>query len=131
MVVIDDTFSDPHLHAKALCPEPLTLLARPDHPLATRPKLTPQDLCDQAFLLTDIGCAYRSKLERGARAGTGETKGHYGIHERGNHQAVRSIGNGNRLSPGDRRAIRNCRAKIGVIVLAAVLLDDADPHRMA
>jgi DNA-binding transcriptional LysR family regulator len=63
-LVIDDTFSDPHLHIEALCPEPLTLLARPDHPLATRPKLTPQDLCDQAFLLTDVGCAYRSKLER-------------------------------------------------------------------
>jgi DNA-binding transcriptional LysR family regulator len=63
-LVIDDTFSDPRLYVEALCPEPLTLLAHPAHPLATRSQLTPQDLCDQPFLLTDLGCAYRSKLEK-------------------------------------------------------------------
>ena len=63
-LVIDDTFSDPRLYVEALCPEPLTLLAHPAHPLATCSKLMPQDLRDQPFLLTDLGCAYRSKLEK-------------------------------------------------------------------
>jgi DNA-binding transcriptional LysR family regulator len=63
-LVIDDTFEDPRLHVEALCPEPLSLLARPDHPLLHHPRLAARHLADQSFLLTDAGCAYRSKLEK-------------------------------------------------------------------
>ncbi len=62
-LVIDDVFEDSRLHIEALCPEPLSLLVRPDHPLLRQPKLTARQLADQSFLLTDAGCAYRSKLE--------------------------------------------------------------------
>jgi DNA-binding transcriptional LysR family regulator len=63
-LVIDDAFEDPRLHVEALCPEPLSLLTRPDHPLLHHPRLTARQLADQSFLLTDAGCAYRSKLEK-------------------------------------------------------------------
>lgn len=63
-LVIDEIFSDPRLHVEALCREPLSLLVRPDHPLATTPRLSPQSLREHTFLLTDVGCAYRTKLER-------------------------------------------------------------------
>jgi DNA-binding transcriptional LysR family regulator len=63
-LVIDDTFEDPRLHVEALCPEPLSLLAHPDHPLLHHPRLAARQLADQSFLLTDAGCAYRSKLEK-------------------------------------------------------------------
>jgi len=91
-LVIDDAFSDPHLHIEALCPEPLTLLAAsgpsPSNPLqADTSKLMRSGVSAHGRWL-----CLPVQTGKGARAGTGETKGHYGIHERGNHQAVCSIG---------------------------------------
>lgn len=63
-LVIDDAFQHPRLHVEALCEERLSLLVRPNHPLLQRPRLGAQHLADQPFLLTDVGCAYRSKLEK-------------------------------------------------------------------
>ena len=68
-LVIDETFHHPHLHVEALCPEPLKLLVRADHPLAALKRCDPASLKDQTFLLTDVGCAYRSKLERALARG--------------------------------------------------------------
>ncbi len=70
-LVIDDLFVDPRLEIEVLCSEPLSLLVSPEHPLALRPRFQPTALKEHTFLLTDPGCAYRSKLERAlARAGT-------------------------------------------------------------
>jgi DNA-binding transcriptional LysR family regulator len=63
-LVIDDAFEDPRLHIEALCLEPLSLLVSPDHPLMHQPRLAPGQLANHSFLLTDMGCAYRSKLEK-------------------------------------------------------------------
>jgi DNA-binding transcriptional LysR family regulator len=63
-LVIDDAFEHQRLHIEVLCKEPLSLLVRPDHPLLQRPKLAVQDMASQSFLLTDVGCAYRTKLEK-------------------------------------------------------------------
>jgi DNA-binding transcriptional LysR family regulator len=63
-LVIDETFHHAHLKVEALCEEPLKLLVRPDHPLASVKHCDAAMLKDQTFLLTDVGCAYRSKLER-------------------------------------------------------------------
>jgi DNA-binding transcriptional LysR family regulator len=63
-LVIEDTLNDSKLQVEALCPEPLTLLAHARHPLRARREVTAEDLRDEAFLLTDADCAYRSKLER-------------------------------------------------------------------
>lgn len=63
-MLIDDELDDSRFHVEALCPEPLTLLAHPRHPLLDRSAIGAEDLRDQIFLLTDPGCAYRSKLEQ-------------------------------------------------------------------
>jgi DNA-binding transcriptional LysR family regulator len=42
----------------------MSLLVNPDHPLLHQPKVAVQHLANQSFLLTDVGCAYRSKLEK-------------------------------------------------------------------
>ncbi|MGA9391346.1 MAG: LysR family transcriptional regulator [Candidatus Sulfotelmatobacter sp.] len=63
-LVIEDELTDPRLQVEALCPEPLSLLVHPQHMLLARRALSAEDLRDQAFLLTDSGCAYRSKLEQ-------------------------------------------------------------------
>lgn len=63
-LVIDETFQHAHLNVETLCDEPLKLLVRPDHPLASVKRCDAAMLKDQTFLLTDVGCAYRSKLER-------------------------------------------------------------------
>ncbi|MGA2850222.1 MAG: LysR family transcriptional regulator [Terracidiphilus sp.] len=62
-LAIGEVFEHPRLYVEALCNEPLLLLAHPDHPLLGRTDLVAQDLAGQTFLLTEIGCAYRSKLE--------------------------------------------------------------------
>jgi DNA-binding transcriptional LysR family regulator len=63
-LVIDDGLDDSRFKVEALCPEPLSLLVDSRHPLFAPSAIFPQDLRDQSFLLTDPGCAYRSKLER-------------------------------------------------------------------
>lgn len=62
-LVIDDGIKSPGIHAEVLCHEPLVLVARPQHPLLRLRAVRAEDLVSQTFLLTDQGCAYRSKLE--------------------------------------------------------------------
>ncbi len=64
-LVIDDSFTEPKCHVEGLCPEPVVLLVEPGHALLNRRKrIQADELSTQPFLLTDVGCAYRSKLER-------------------------------------------------------------------
>jgi len=63
-LVIDDGLDDSRFRVEALCAEPLSLLASSRHPLFALGTIGAQDLRDQPFLLTDPGCAYRTKLER-------------------------------------------------------------------
>ena len=62
--LIDDAVSNPRLCSETLCPEPLTFLVQPSHPLATRGRVSPKDLLRETLLLTEPGCTYRRKLER-------------------------------------------------------------------
>jgi DNA-binding transcriptional LysR family regulator len=62
-LVIDDAVKTPGIHAEVLCREPLVLAAQPKHPLFRLAAVRAEDLASQTFLLTDSGCAYRSKLE--------------------------------------------------------------------
>ncbi len=62
--LIDDAVADPRLCSETLCPEPLTFLVQPSHPLVTRGRVSPEDLCRETLLLTEPGCTYRRKLER-------------------------------------------------------------------
>jgi DNA-binding transcriptional LysR family regulator len=62
-LVIDDPLHFPQLRTETLCDEPLVLLTRPSHRLLSCPRIQPSDLREETFLLTDPGCAYRTKLE--------------------------------------------------------------------
>jgi len=62
-LVIDDDLRDVRLHVEHLCPESMVLVAQIDHPLLGRASVGAKDLEGQTFLLTDSGCAYRTKLE--------------------------------------------------------------------
>lgn len=44
-------------------PEPLVLLASPEHALAGRTQITPEDLAAEPLILTEIGCSYRLLFE--------------------------------------------------------------------
>ena len=69
-LVIDDDLKDPKLHVETLCPESMVLVAQIDHPLLSHAHIGAKDLAGQTFLLTDVGCAYRTKLEHAlAQAG--------------------------------------------------------------
>lgn len=63
-LVIDDAVKAPAIHAETLCVEHLVLAVQPVHPLLRQSAVRAEDLASQTFLLTDPGCAYRSKLER-------------------------------------------------------------------
>ncbi|MFJ6519221.1 LysR family transcriptional regulator [Streptomyces filamentosus] len=57
------------LESEVLAPEPLALVAAPDHPLAGRTGLTAADLTDAALVGTEPGCAYRDLFEAELAAG--------------------------------------------------------------
>ncbi len=57
--VEQDRFKSVHLGM-----EKIVLFACPEHPLASKRKVEPQDLSGQTLLLTGVGCAYRKKLEQ-------------------------------------------------------------------
>lgn len=63
-LVIDDAIKSPGIHAEALCHEPMVLAACPGHALLGLSAVRAEDLASATFLLTDQGCAYRSKLEQ-------------------------------------------------------------------
>jgi DNA-binding transcriptional LysR family regulator len=44
--------------------EKIVLFACPEHPLASKRKVEPQDLSGQTLLLTGVGCAFPKKLEQ-------------------------------------------------------------------
>lgn len=62
-LVIDDDLKDIRLHVEHLCKESMVLVSQVNHPLLSRIRIGPKDLVRQTFLLTDAGCAYRTKLE--------------------------------------------------------------------
>lgn len=63
-LVIDDAFQHRNLSVEMLCAEPLRLLVGRTHPLASGICFDPTVAAEHTFLLTDAGCAYRTKLER-------------------------------------------------------------------
>jgi DNA-binding transcriptional LysR family regulator len=62
--VLEEAQEGPPLEFEPLIPEELLLLAAPDHPLAARPELTPQDLEGETLLVTEPYCTYRTLWER-------------------------------------------------------------------
>lgn len=44
-------------------PEPMLLLAYPDHPLTNKKEILPKDIKNESLILTDVGCSYRAAFE--------------------------------------------------------------------
>lgn len=54
----------PDLHMETLVVEKMTLVSSPDHPLASLPKIEPEQLKNETFLHTEPGCSYRLSFEK-------------------------------------------------------------------
>ncbi len=61
--ILDVPVHDPELIAHHLFEEPMVLITSPDHALAGRPSVSPQDLHGQPMVLTDSDCSYRRIFE--------------------------------------------------------------------
>lgn len=44
-------------------PEPMVILSSPEHPLAQKEDIFPEDLTGETLILTEIGCGYRAIFE--------------------------------------------------------------------
>ncbi|EGK08700.1 LysR family transcriptional regulator [Desmospora sp. 8437] len=62
--LLDEERREPELHTETLIREKLMLVAPPGHALAGRKRILPGDLMGQTLLQTELGCSYRTLLER-------------------------------------------------------------------
>jgi len=60
---LDEPLQDHDLITHRLFPEPMSLLAAPEHTLSHATVVLPEDLSEQALLLTEPGCSYRLLFE--------------------------------------------------------------------
>jgi len=63
-LLADESFLVPDTKTETLLNLPLVVVARADHPLASRPSVDIQDLVDEPILLPSEDCSYRVALER-------------------------------------------------------------------
>ena len=53
----------PSITSEILCPEPMSLIASPEHPLSKATKIEITDFKAETFIVTQEGCAYRNFIE--------------------------------------------------------------------
>ena len=61
---IEPKISEDEFITEIECPEEMVLLAAPQHPLAKKENIYPEDLKGQPLILTETGCSYRALFER-------------------------------------------------------------------
>ncbi|MGZ4123149.1 MAG: LysR family transcriptional regulator [Tumebacillaceae bacterium] len=61
---LEEKVEMPDLHIESLLPEQIVLIAPPNHPLAGKQNVLPQDLKDETIFLTETGCPYRTQFEQ-------------------------------------------------------------------
>lgn len=62
--MLEEPVRSTNLTIEPLIEEPFRLLVAPDHPLAHRTNLCPEDFQGESFLLTEKGCTYRTLFDR-------------------------------------------------------------------
>lgn len=62
-VILTDKVPYPNLYTEILCPEPMSLIASVDHPLAQQLIIDISDFRAEDFIVTQEGCAYRTFIE--------------------------------------------------------------------
>lgn len=60
---LDRESPSPEFNSEWMMPEPMVLLALPDHPLTRREQVVPMDLNGESLILTEEGCGYRAAFE--------------------------------------------------------------------
>lgn len=63
-IVMDPDVSPQGVNLHTIAQDPILVLARPDHPLASRPHVAPVDLADETVLHTEADCSYRQRFDR-------------------------------------------------------------------
>ena len=63
-ISINEPINEPHLIVERLRPEPMHAVVAREHPLASRTRVTPQDIVAEQLLLTEHSCSYRALFER-------------------------------------------------------------------
>jgi DNA-binding transcriptional LysR family regulator len=66
--LIGDLIEQGNLVIEDLAPEAMALIASSKHPLAGRESIRADDVCNETFLLTEHGCAYRVRFENALAA---------------------------------------------------------------
>jgi DNA-binding transcriptional LysR family regulator len=61
--VMEETVTARALHTEPLLPEPIHLVASPDHSFAQRSAISPSDLEGETVLMTEAGCSYRAQFQ--------------------------------------------------------------------
>lgn len=104
-ISINERIEQAHLIVEPLLTEPVRAVIAPDHPLATRGKITPQDIVAEQMLFTEHSCSYRALFERTlASAGVRPTR---------------------TLEFASIEAIKQCaRARMGIAILPEMVIAD-------
>lgn len=103
-LTLEAPITDPGIHTESLCPEPMRVLAPPDHPLTSYPVVAPNDFVGETLLLTEPGCSYRTMFE--------QALGTAGVHAP--HVEFFSV-----------EAIKQCvQAGLGITLLPAMAVQD-------
>jgi DNA-binding transcriptional LysR family regulator len=68
-IILDQPFIDPEIHTTLIREEELIVICPPSHPLQARKELAIKDLHHSDLILTEIGCTYRTALERSLKDG--------------------------------------------------------------
>lgn len=63
-IVMDPDVNPQGVHLHTIGIDPILVLARPDHPLASRRRVEPTDLADETVLHTEADCSYRQRFDR-------------------------------------------------------------------
>lgn len=62
--VLDEPLTSTNVCIESLTPEPLYVIAAPDHPLTRLSQVAPLDITGEQLLLTESGCSYRNVFYR-------------------------------------------------------------------
>jgi LysR family hydrogen peroxide-inducible transcriptional activator len=64
LAIVPQPVRDPHVSTEVLFNEPLLLVVRRSHPLATKPAITARDLADESFVLLGHSSTLSMEIER-------------------------------------------------------------------
>ncbi|HEX3046874.1 MAG TPA: LysR substrate-binding domain-containing protein [Bacillota bacterium] len=86
--ILEKKMSEEGFVTELRLPETMVMLAAPDHFLAEKDGVYPEDLSDQSFILTEPGCSYRDQFQSMLHQNSIKPRS---IMETGNVQAIKQL----------------------------------------